>query len=210
MLKLYTSQVCPFAHRCRLAIALKGLSHQRVEIDLADMPQWYLDLSPNKKVPLLEDGDHLVWESAIINEYLEDAYPQQPLWPTEALAKAKGRLAIDWAGNRLIPPFYQLLRATEADAAERLQSALNEMPGWMSEEGPFWLGAAPGLADAAIYPWFERWNVLVHYRQYEGRFPARVQQWVEAMRSYPAVCGEAGDPDMFIRSYRRYAEPAAV
>jgi glutathione S-transferase len=207
MLKLYTSQVCPFAHRCRLALAFKGLSHQRIEIDLAEMPPWYLDLSPNKKVPLLDDSGQKVWESAIINEYIEEAYPQQPLWPTEPLMRAKGRLAIDFAGNHIVPTFYHILRGQDADAPARMQAALDEMPRWMGDEGPFWLGSGPTLADAAIYPWFERWNVLEHYRQLQVTLPPRVQDWVDTLRAYPPVVGEVGDPDMYVQSYKRYTQP---
>jgi glutathione S-transferase len=157
-------------------------------------------------VPLLEDNGQKIWESAIINEYLEDAYPQQPLWPAEPLLRAKGRLAVDWAGNRLIPGFYHVLRG-EAEAADRLTAALQEMPQWMSAEGPFWLGPEATLADAAIYPWFERWLVLDHYRSYKPEFPARVQEWVETLRALPVVHGELGDREQYIHSYARYAQP---
>ncbi len=105
MLKLYTAQVCPFAHRCRLALALGHLEHERVEIDLADMPDWYRHISPNQKVPLLEHNGHRIWESAIINEYLADVFSDRGLLPHDPLLRVKFRLAVDWAGNHLIPTF---------------------------------------------------------------------------------------------------------
>ncbi|MBX3167112.1 MAG: glutathione S-transferase family protein [Candidatus Eremiobacteraeota bacterium] len=210
MLKLYTAQVCPFAHRCRLALRLGHLEHERVEIDLADMPDWYRHISPNQKVPLLEHNGHRIWESAIINEYLADVFSDRGLLPHDPLLRAKFRLAVDWAGNAVIPTFYQVLRNEQADAAERLHQAIADMPQWMSLEGPFWLGEQPSLADAAIYPWFERWIALEHYRDFRAEWPTRVESWLETMRAHPLVQAEAGDPQRYVSAYARYATPAKV
>ncbi len=210
MLKLYTAQVCPFAHRCRLALSFGHLESERVEIDLAEIPDWYRRLSPNEKVPLLEHDGHRIWESAIINEYLSDVYSDRGLLPDDPLLRVKFRLAVDWAGNAVIPTFYQVLRNEQADAAERLHKAIADMPQWMSLEGPFWLGDQPSLADAAIYPWFERWNVLEHYRAFQAEWPARVQAWLDAMRQHELVIQEAGDPQRYVKAYARYTTPAKV
>lgn len=204
MLKLYTAEICPFAHRCRLALRLADLPHERGEIDLASMPDWYRQLSPTGNVPLLQHDDHILWESAIINEYLAEAFPHAPLQPAEAWKRARSRLAVDWAGNHLIPGFYQVLRNQE-QATEKLTQALLDGPRWMSEEGPFWLGQQPLLVDLAIYPWFERWPVLAHYRGWDQPFPPRVQQWLDAMRAHPVVQAEAGPVELFVRGYARYA-----
>lgn len=209
MLKLYTAQVCPFAHRCRLALSFAGLDHERVEIDLANMPDWYRHISPNQKVPLLEHEGHKIWESAIISEYLADIFPVKALHPPEPLLRAKSRLAIDWASNHLIPTFYQVLRNAE-EAVARMTQAIAEAPLWMSVEGPFWLGDHPCLADSGIYPWFERWGVLQHYRDLKIDFPPRLEAWVEAMRSHPAVQAESSPTDFYLKPYARYVTPAPV
>ena len=210
MLKLYTAQVCPFAHRCRLALALGHLEHERVEIDLADMPDWYRHISPNQKVPLLEHNGHRIWESAIINEYLADVFSDRGLLPHDPLLRVKFRLAVDWAGNNVIPTFYQILRNEQPDAADKMHKAIADMPVWMALDGPFWLGEEPSLADAAIYPWFERWLVLEHYRDFKADWPARVETWLQAMREHPVVQQEAGDTQRYITAYARYATPAKV
>ncbi len=210
MLKLYTSQVCPFAHRCRLALSFAGLEHERVEIDLSAMPDWYRHISPNEKVPLLEHDGHMVWESAIINEYLADISPLSTLLPTDPLLRARSRLAIDWAGNHIVPTFYQVLRNQPEEAAPKLSTALQQAPQWMSTEGPFWLGDQPCLADAGIYPWFERWNVLRHYREFNAPLPGRLEAWLQAMQQHSAVQAEAGDPQAYIQGYARYATPVPL
>lgn len=206
MLKLYTAQVCPFAHRCRLALAFGNIEHERVEIDLKAMPDWYRAISPNQKVPLLEVGNSKVWESAIINEYLAEAFPQAGLLPQSALDRSRARLASDFFGNRVIPVFYSVLREPESDAAQRLQQAFQEAPEWMDPQGPFWVGSTPSLADANIYPWFERLGPLAHYRGFTAQLPARLQTWLDAMRSHPAVQAEAGDEEDYIAGYKRYAQ----
>jgi len=205
MLKLYTAQVCPFAHRCRLALTLAELGHERVEIDLAAIPDWYRQLSPYQKVPLLEHDGQKNWESAIINEYLADCFPPKALQPADPLLRARSRLAVDWAGSQLIPVFYQVLRNSPEEAAEKLARAVAEAPDWMSDEGPFWLGPQPTLADLAIYPWFERWPVLQHYRNVALDFPPRLALWRTAMQQHPAVQAEAGNLHDYITAYARYA-----
>jgi glutathione S-transferase len=205
-MKLYTAQVCPFAHRVRLVLAWKGLSCERIEIDLANMPDWYRQLSPNQKVPLLLDGDDYYWESALINEYLEEGYPQLSLYPEGARARFRSRLLINWAEQKLIPPFYGLLRNSDPQAAEKLQNALQELTQMCSPEGPYLLGPKPSLADAGIYPWFERWLVLEHYRQLQLVFPARLAEWLKAVSQDEAVQAEAGSADLYIPAYLRYAQ----
>lgn len=91
-----------------------------------------------------------------------------------------------------------------------MHKAIADMPVWMSLEGPFWLGEEPSLADAAIYPWFERWLVLEHYRDFKADWPSRVQAWLQAMREHPMVQQEAGDPQLYVTVYARYATPAKV
>lgn len=205
MLKLYTHLVCPFAHRCRLLLAFKGLEAERVEVDLNAMPDWYREISPNQKVPLLMHGEHKIWESSIINEYLEEAFPEPALLPETPLERARVRLAIDFGGQNLIPEFYKLLRG-DSQAAERLQGVLELLPDWMGP-GPFWWSATPGLADAALYPWFERFLVLDHYRGFRAQLPNRVQVWLEALAAHPAVQAEQGQARAFVSGYARYVQP---
>lgn len=205
MLKLYSNAICPFAHRCRLAVAIKELDHERVEVDLAEMPDWYRQLSPNQKVPLLEHNGDKVWESSIINEYLEDAFPDRPLLPRDPLGRARARLGIDFTGQNLVPAFYKVLQGSDENAQERIQMAIQKMAEWMDSNRPFWVGDTPGLADIAIYPWFERMMVLDHYRNYRPNYGKRVEQWLEAMSSHPAVLAEKGNPQAFVKAYARYA-----
>src|SRR5882724_11034895 len=73
-LQLYTFQLCPFAHRVRLTLAEKRLAAELIEIDLKNKPAGFSKISPYGKVPLLQHGDVKIWESTIINEYLDEVF----------------------------------------------------------------------------------------------------------------------------------------
>ena len=90
-IELFTSQLCPFAHRARLVIAEKGLSATEVDIDLRNKPAWFLEMAPRGEVPLLRHEGHCVWGAAAIAEYLEEVFPDRPLLPKAPAARAKAR-----------------------------------------------------------------------------------------------------------------------
>ncbi len=106
---IYSAARCPFAQRTRLMLLEKGLNFQLIEIDLRNMPDWFREISPYGKVPVLRHGEDLVWESAIINEYLEETYPEPSLFPNTPGLRAYARFWIDFANTKFTPWFYKLL-----------------------------------------------------------------------------------------------------
>lgn len=201
MARLYSARICPFAHRARLALREKGVPFEEVEIDLRAMPDWYLELSPNRKVPLLqrEDGA-LVWESAIIAEYVDEAFEGPQLMPADPLERARVRLAVE-SGTRFIPHWYKVLRGGEPEELTALLDEMEQRP-----EGPYWMGSQATLADLLIFPWFERFGVLEHYRQLElARWP-RLAAWTETMRGRAASQAETVGRDDYVEAYLPYAE----
>lgn len=199
-MKLYTNRLCPFAHRSRLVLREKGLRYLPVEIDLKNMPEWYRALSPNQKVPLLElDDGQLVWESAIIGEYLEEAYPTPALLPEQPMQRARYRLALDQLGNTLLPAFYGVLR--NGEGPERLLEALDALEAHDWQGGPYWLGSQASLADFNAYPWFERLPLVETLTWDEARWP-RLTHWKKTMATRPAVIAEAGSPEEYRAAYR--------
>ena len=209
MINLYTAAVCPFAHRSRLALTAKQIDHQRHEIDLANMPAWYKELCPTANVPMLDVEGRHIWESAIINEFLEEVYPDHPLWPRDPFLKARGRIALDAAGNGLIPSFYKALRGEITRPDEHFLQVFADLEASMVGEGPFWLGNQLSLTDIAIYPWFERWPALTHCRRVGLPQNARVSRWKDAMAAHPAVIQERCDQELYIQAYARHASTPA-
>ena len=71
-LTLISHKLCPYVQRVAIALAEKGVPFERIDIDLADKPDWFLNVSPLGKTPVLLAGDTAIFESAVILEYLED------------------------------------------------------------------------------------------------------------------------------------------
>ena len=90
-LRLFSARACPFAHRTRLVLAEKGLDFELVEIDLKNKPEWFSTVSSYGKVPALEHQGRRFVESAIVNEYLDEAFPEPALLPKAPWARALAR-----------------------------------------------------------------------------------------------------------------------
>src|SRR5262245_24277899 len=103
MIRLYSAFYCPFALRTRFVLKEKGLAYEHTEIDPKNKPADFHTISPYGKVPVLLDDETRVYESAIINEYLDEAYPAPPLMPKEPARRAYVRIWIDFANSRLAP-----------------------------------------------------------------------------------------------------------
>src|SRR6201994_5077136 len=95
-LKLLSHKLCPYVQRAVIALTEKGVPFERIDIDLANKPEWFLKISPLGKTPVLVVGDHAIFESAVILEYLEETQGH-PLHPADALARAEYRSWIEFA-----------------------------------------------------------------------------------------------------------------
>src|SRR5512144_566544 len=89
-LKLISHKLCPYVQRAVIALTEKGVSFERVDVDLANKPDWFLAISPLGRTPVLEVGDTAIFESAVILEYLEETQPY-PLHPADPLVRAEHR-----------------------------------------------------------------------------------------------------------------------
>ncbi len=217
--KIYSAEACPYAQRTRLILHEKGVDFELTEIDLAEKPDWLPEVSPYGKVPAIVHGDVRVYESSIINEYLDEAFPEPAMMPADSAGRALARIWIDYSNTRFIDPEYKLLREQDpelrAGLAEELSAILRFMEteglGKMGE-GPYWMGDTPSLIDFAFYPFFERFCILDHYRNF--RIPedcARLIRWVETMRFRSSVKAIENSDSFYIKRYAKYAEakPAA-
>ena len=212
-IELFSARVCPFAHRSRLALMEKNLPFTLIEIDLRNKPDWYFQLNPAGEVPALRQGDFRLRESLIINEYVNECCAEPPLLPATAQQRAEARLWINYAGSSFVPLFYRLLKAQQEEeqgvvAAElfRVLAVLDDALQRRTGEGAYWFGWQVGLTDIAIYPWFERWPVLAHYRGL--RIPDHLNSlldWIETMQGREAVRQGSEPADYYIDNYADYA-----
>lgn len=215
---IYSSAGCPYAHRTRLTLLEKNIDFTLTEIDLENKPDWFTKVSPLSKVPVIQHGKNRVWESTIINEYLDEVFSDAPLMPTDPGERAITRIWIDFGNVKFVPTFYKLLLNQEQEKqkewAQQLHSHLlfieQEGIGKLSSNGPYWLGESLSLIDLSFYPWFERWCVLEHYRAFT--LPStcpRLKQWYSAMLTRESVQSIKNSPDFYIQQYIKYANNTA-
>src|ERR1043165_3388000 len=106
-LTLVSHPLCPYVQRAAIALAEKGVTFQRIDVDLAAKPAWFTAVSPLGKTPVLQVGNAAIFESAVILEYLEETAPK-PLHPADPLRRAEHRGWIEFGSAVLndIGSFY--------------------------------------------------------------------------------------------------------
>ena len=184
MITLYDADRCPYCARVRIVLAEKGVEYESVVIDLDDRPVWIYEKNPLGKVPVLEEGDFLLPESAVIDEYLEERYPEPALWPADPGERALGRLLV-FRFDGLSKPYYAVRRGDDG-ARERLDNELRKLD-VILEARPFLTGRDYGLADIAYVPWILRARDRMGIDL--GGFPA-LAGWVEQLSRRPAIAAE--------------------
>ncbi len=212
-LKFYYNDVCPFAYRVRLALAEKEIEHEAVIIDLENIPQWYYELSPTAKVPLLQWGDDVIWESTVINEFIEDNWQNNPLLPHNPIAKAQARIWIEYCNSSFQPSCCGLVFELDESKHEPIRLALNESLDFIEaalssrENGPYWLGEDLTLVDLTFYPFFEHACVLSHYRGFElSDKYLHIHQWLETMQKRQSVQQNCHSPEFYIEAYKPFVD----
>ena len=164
-LRLISHKLCPYVQRAAIVAAEKRIDFERVDIDLADKPDWFRAMSPTGKVPVLEvteeDGSvHILFESAVIAEYL-DEISGNPLLPADPLLRARERAWVEYASATL-GDVAKLYAAADAAGFEAAVGAIEARFETLSREikGPFFAGARFGLVDAAFAPVFRYLDVF--------------------------------------------------
>ena len=160
-LTLVSHQLCPYVQRAAISLAEKGVAFERVTIDLADKPDWFKAVSPLGKVPLLRVGEEVVFESAVILEYLEETQAR-PLHPRDPLARARHRAWIEF-GSAILNDIAGFYGAPDKASFAAKATALTDKFGRIEAElgaGPWFAGNAFSLVDAAYGPVFRYFDAF--------------------------------------------------
>ncbi|KAL3489389.1 hypothetical protein BJX62DRAFT_252687 [Aspergillus germanicus] len=211
-LKLFGSCFCPFVQRVWIALELKGIPYQYIEVDPYQKPQSLLEVNPRGLVPALRHGDWGSYESTVLLEYLEDLNFDPPLLPpSDAKLRAHCRLWADYINRNIVPSFYRLLQEQNQQKqiahAEELRDHFNTLVGAADPQGPFFLGPSLSFVDVQIAPWTVRLNrVLKPYRGWPDAEPgSRWGAWVDAIENNEEVKRTTSTDDLYLDSYERYA-----
>lgn len=196
-LTLVSHPLCPYVQRAAIALAEKGMAFERIDIDLADKPAWFLQVSPLGKTPVLLVDGQPVFESAVICEYLEETAAPR-LHPGDALARARHRGWMEFGSAVLsaIAAFYnaadEAALATRAEDLQRLFAQIEVQLGTRGEAGPYFSGADFTLVDAVFGPVFRYFDVFDRIGDF-GVFTGltRVAAWRAALAARPSVAGAA-------------------
>ena len=217
-IELFTALVCPYAHRTRLVLGEKGLDFTLTEIDFKNKPARFLEVSRYGKVPAIVHAGNEVYESAIVNEYLDEVFPEPAMMPVDPGARAQARIWIDYCDGVFLDDVYAAIKNQDESEAEELRTKVvahfREIDAAMTRlggGGPFWLGAEISLVDCAYYPFFERLPAWTHYRGID--IPdecVRLRNWRTAMAVRPSVTNMANSPDYYIERYAGYAGAQAA
>ncbi len=163
-MKLYHFPPSTNSLKVRIALLEKGLAFESVVIDLIKKEQKdpeYLKIHPFGQVPALDDDGFIVYDSTVINEYLEDEYPHPPLLPAGSEDRARARLMEDYRDNRLNPHFVALIHEYRKPEEERDAALIQEAHATIGAafavverqlQGREYLAGSFGLADIAYMP----------------------------------------------------------
>lgn len=202
-LTLISHHLCPYVQRAVIALKEKAVPYTRIDVDLADKPEWFKAISPLGKVPLLRlsqnDSSRVIFESSVILEYLEETQPN-PLHPDDPLERAQHRAWIEFASSVLagIARLYSASTGQAFDAeAEGLSRAFGRIEAELQRRAsaPFFAGDRFSLVDAAFGPVFRYFDTFETHADLHllGHLP-KVTAWRKALAERPSVT-EAVAPD---------------
>ena len=159
-LTLISHPLCPYVQRAAISLAEKAVPFDRVQVDLADKPAWFLDLSPLGKTPVLRVDDRAIFESAVILEYLEETRPH-PLHPADPLRRAEHRAWIEF-GSAILDNIAGLYSAADEAAFNAKTAALKGKFARLEArlKGPWFDGEYFSLVDAVFGPVFRYFDAF--------------------------------------------------
>jgi glutathione S-transferase len=159
-LQLVSFDICPYVERSRVVLEEKRLPYELTLIDLKHKPDWFLAISPMGKVPVLVVDGKPVFESLVINELLEELYPEPRLLPAEPFARAEARAWILFCNDALMTHSLKILIGSDAERATALEAcatAFGRLEAVLTTRGTdYLLGQTFGLVDVVYATFFGR------------------------------------------------------
>src|SRR6201997_3351506 len=193
-LKLISHKLCPYVQRAVIALTEKGVPFERIDVDLANKPDWFLAISPLGRTPVLQVGDTAIFESAVILEYLEETQPK-PLHPADPLRRAEHRAWIEFGSTVLndIAGFYAAPdEATFKAKLSQLEHRFARLEARVVA-APWFDGENFSLVDAVFGPVFRYFDVFDEIADFgilAGK--PKLAQWRANLAARPSVKSAVG------------------
>ena len=187
MMTLYSGITCPFSHRCRFVLFEKGLDFEIKDIDTFNKPEDLAVINPYNQVPVLVERDLILYESNIINEYLDERFPHPQLMPADPVMRGRGRLVLFRLEKELFVHVATLENQAatakeQAKAREAIAQGLTMIaPAYAKNK--YVLGDDFSMIDVALAPLLWR---LEHYDIKLGKSAAPLLKSAERIFQRPA------------------------
>ena len=198
-LKLISHKLCPYVQRAVIALTEKGVAFERIDIDLASKPDWFLKLSPLGKVPVLTvgtgDSEVALFESNVICEYIEDTQGGAKLHPQDRLKRAQHRAWMEF-GSTILSELWGLETTGDSAIFETKRLAVAAKFARVEEalgSGPFFAGNNFSLVDAVFAPIFRYFDVfdqLIDLSVFAET--PKLRAWRAALAKRPSVGSAVG------------------
>lgn len=194
-IKLISFPVCPYVQRSAFLMQHLGVEHVIEYIDLKDKPEWFLNISPMGKVPVLLVDDDILFESHVILEYLNETNSHS-LHPADPLIKARHRALMELGSVMLSNQRLMLIAQDEETSTEFKNKLFNQLTYLEQQmtQTPYFAGRELCLLDFSFAPLLQRlWFIHKNYVPEIFDAVPKTEHWTKSLLSLPAL--EASAPD---------------
>ncbi|TGO63678.1 hypothetical protein BCON_0011g00180 [Botryotinia convoluta] len=221
--KLYAGWFCPFTQRVLLLLLEKRIPFQYIEVNPYQKPLSLLKLNPRGLIPTLSYEGKALYESTIICEFLEDAYPSHypRLLTREPFERARLKIWTDHITSRVVPAFDRFLQYQSISLKDprfltirnRFLTSLYEFTQEMHPIGPYFTGKEPCIVDYVLAPWALRIWIFDYFKgglhlEELGELRGRWEKWVEAIEERKSIQMTLSATEYYLPIYERYADDA--
>ena len=188
MMVLYSGTNCPFSQRCRLVLFEKGMDFEIRDVDLFNKPEDISVMNPYGQVPILVERDLILYESNIINEYIDERFPHPQLMPGDPVDRARVRLFLLNFEKELFV-HVSTLENRGAKNEKAIEKAKQQITDRLTQLSPvflknkFMMGDTFSMLDVVIAPLLWRLN---HYGITLSKNAAPLLKYAERIFSRPA------------------------
>ncbi|KAI0767075.1 glutathione-S-transferase [Fomes fomentarius] len=213
-LVFYSGWFCPYVQRAWITLEERGIPYQYKEVNPYKKEKHFLDINPKGLVPAIEYKGKALYESLILCEFFEDAFPNQEphILPSDPFDRAYVRLWTDHVSKQIIPGFMRLVQAQDAEKQktylEEYYRALRTLV--EKVKGPYFLGEQFTLVDVALAPWVVRDYILKENRGYQREdVGGGWKEYAEKLETRESVLKTQSDKEHYAEIYGRYLRDEA-
>ncbi|TLS67890.1 stringent starvation protein A [Mariprofundus erugo] len=197
MIKMYSDARNPDSHRTRIVLAEKELPVETFELEADNLPADFLKLNPYGKLPTVIDRDIVFFESAVVNEYLDERYPHPPLKPGSPAERAQMRLAVLQLERELYPLYDDTFNPRKKkDAIKKIAAYLESLNGYLARQ-EYFIGEQYTLADITLAPILWRLQSLDIDT---GKWP-NLEAYMDRLFERPAFTQSMSEYEQMLRDY---------